>query len=119
MQEHGFVTAALWQPARVAELCAWAIARDVAAPYATLVLHHLPAGPARAPASAAPSRPSTLAELTRREQEVIQLAAHGLLNEDIAQQLHLSVRTVRNHLQCCYAKLGVRSRAEALQKVGN
>jgi DNA-binding NarL/FixJ family response regulator len=39
------------------------------------------------------------------------LAAKGLASKDIAERLFLSVRTVSNHLQHAYTKLGVRSRA--------
>lgn len=54
------------------------------------------------------SRPT----LTKREREVAGLAARGASNQAIADQLVISVRTVENHLQRCYAKLGVRSRTE-------
>jgi DNA-binding NarL/FixJ family response regulator len=40
------------------------------------------------------------------------LAADGTSNSEIAHQLCLSVRTVENHLQRVYAKLGVASRQE-------
>jgi DNA-binding CsgD family transcriptional regulator len=62
---------------------------------------------ARTPAL--PSAPGT-AELTRREREVADLAAQGLANREIADHLVVSVRTVENHLQRVYAKLGVSSR---------
>jgi DNA-binding CsgD family transcriptional regulator len=51
-------------------------------------------------------------ELTRREHEVAGLAAQGRSNREIADQLVVSVRTVENHLQRVYAKLGVSSRDE-------
>ncbi|WP_147431928.1 LuxR C-terminal-related transcriptional regulator [Motilibacter peucedani] len=50
--------------------------------------------------------------LTRREREVASLAATGLSSKDVADRLVLSVRTVDNHLQAVYAKLGVSSRAD-------
>ena len=50
--------------------------------------------------------------LSRREGEIAQLAAKGLASKEIADRLFLSVRTVRNHLQNVYTKLGVASRAE-------
>jgi DNA-binding CsgD family transcriptional regulator len=50
--------------------------------------------------------------LTRREREVAGLAAQGGSSRDIAQHLHLSVRTVANHLQKVYGKLGVSSPAD-------
>ena len=48
--------------------------------------------------------------LTRREREVAGLAAAGASNKEIAAKLHLSARTVANHLQSSYAKLGVTGR---------
>jgi len=50
--------------------------------------------------------------LTRREQEVAALAAAGAPSREIAARLVLSVRTVDNHLQSAYGKLGVTSRDE-------
>jgi DNA-binding CsgD family transcriptional regulator len=50
--------------------------------------------------------------LTRREQEVAALAAAGASSREIAARLVLSVRTVDNHLQSAYGKLGVTSRDE-------
>ncbi|WP_406053998.1 LuxR C-terminal-related transcriptional regulator [Streptomyces sp. NBC_01077] len=50
--------------------------------------------------------------LTGREKEVAHLAATGVASKDIATALHLSVRTVDNHLQHAYTKLGVTSRRE-------
>jgi DNA-binding CsgD family transcriptional regulator len=50
--------------------------------------------------------------LTRREREVAGMAAAGASSRDIAAKLVLSVRTVDNHLQNAYSKLGVTSREE-------
>jgi len=54
----------------------------------------------------------TVVPLTRREREIARLAAEGLSSKDIADRVHLSVRTVDNHLQSVYSKLGVTSRAD-------
>jgi DNA-binding CsgD family transcriptional regulator len=50
--------------------------------------------------------------LTRREREVAGLAAAGASSRQIAARLVVSVRTVDNHLQSAYIKLGVTGRAE-------
>lgn len=53
-----------------------------------------------------------LGSLTRREREVGLLTASGLSNREIAQRLFLSIRTVGNHLNHIYAKLGIEDRSE-------
>jgi two-component system response regulator DesR len=53
--------------------------------------------------------------LSEREVEILRLAKRGLPNPQIAQALHISPGTVRNHLSAVYRKLGVHSRHEALQ----
>ena len=50
--------------------------------------------------------------LTNREKEIAALAAQGLSSLDIAARLHVSPRTVNNHLHAAYSKLGVRGRSE-------
>ncbi len=51
-------------------------------------------------------------QLTRREHEIAGLAAAGVSSREIAERLFLSIRTVDNHLQNVYAKLGVTGRDE-------
>jgi two-component system, LuxR family, response regulator DctR len=57
-------------------------------------------------------RSARLASLTEREQEVMQRVAAGKLNKVIADELHVSMRTIEVHRARVYAKLGVRSAAE-------
>jgi DNA-binding CsgD family transcriptional regulator len=52
--------------------------------------------------------------LTRREAEVLSLAAVGDSNSEIAAALSMSPGTVRKHLERAYEKLGVRSRSQAV-----
>lgn len=52
------------------------------------------------------------APLTGRQREIAMLAAAGTTSKAIAGRLQLSVRTVENHLQSAYARLGVTTRAE-------
>ena len=50
--------------------------------------------------------------LTRREREIANLAAQGMSSPEIARHLVVSVRTVDNHLQRAYTKLGISKRSE-------
>ena len=52
--------------------------------------------------------------LTEREITILKMAARGMSNSDIAQELHLSVRTIESHLGSIFNKLGVGSRTEAV-----
>ncbi|HVA23183.1 MAG TPA: response regulator transcription factor [Chloroflexota bacterium] len=65
---------------------------------------------AQPPSTAAPSD----ARLTAREKEVLRLLAKGRRNQEIAQDLDLSVRSVGNHLAKVYNKLHIHGRAEAV-----
>jgi DNA-binding CsgD family transcriptional regulator len=56
--------------------------------------------------------PRVTNELTPQEFQIAQLAAAGLTNREIAQQLYLSHRTISTHLYRIYPKLGVTSRRE-------
>ena len=48
--------------------------------------------------------------ISKREQEIVRLMLNGWSNQDIENELHISVRTVRNHLTSIYKKLGVKDR---------
>jgi len=52
--------------------------------------------------------------LTRRESEILRLMASGANTKVLAERLHLSPATVRNHVQNIFTKLGVHSRLEAV-----
>ena len=67
------------------------------------------------PAAAPPAKsPLTYPDgLTAREVEVLRLVAQGLTNEQVAQQLVISPRTVDTHLTSIYSKIGVSSRSAA------
>ena len=63
--------------------------------------------PARTPRSIFP-------ELTDREREILDLAAAGRNNEEIAGELFLSLKTVRNYVSNIFTKLQVADRAQAI-----
>ena len=52
--------------------------------------------------------------LSSREREVLELVASGATNREIAEHLHLSPHTVKEHASALYRTLGVRNRAEAI-----
>jgi DNA-binding NarL/FixJ family response regulator len=58
------------------------------------------------------------AELSQREREVLDLAAAGLSNTQIAERLCVTEHTVKSHLGSLFAKLGVHSRSEAIAARG-
>jgi DNA-binding NarL/FixJ family response regulator len=61
-----------------------------------------------------PAGPRVFPELTEREREVLQLIGQGRTNEAIAEQLVLSLKTVRNHVANICGKLQVADRAQAM-----
>jgi DNA-binding CsgD family transcriptional regulator len=70
------------------------------------------------PATPALQAVSGRAELTRAERETALLAIRGRSNKEIAAQLEISIRTVENHLQRSYQKLGISGRSELAAGLG-
>jgi DNA-binding CsgD family transcriptional regulator len=97
--EASATAAALWRR-RGKSSRATAAARDAAS--------HETAG-VRTPLLAGADTP---APLSAREQEIAEFAAAGIASKEIAETLGLSVRTVHNHLQKIYRKLGINTRRE-------
>ncbi len=54
--------------------------------------------------------------LSERERAVLELMGSGATNPEIAEHLHLSKHTVKEHTSAVYRKLGVRNRTEAVQR---
>jgi DNA-binding NarL/FixJ family response regulator len=62
------------------------------------------------PGASTPAQP--LERLTDREEQVLLTVARGRTNAEIAEQLHISLSTVKSHLGSLMAKLGARNRVE-------
>jgi DNA-binding NarL/FixJ family response regulator len=61
-----------------------------------------------------PEHVEIIQSLTNRELEVLRLLAHGHTNRKIADNLYISVGTVKNHVEHIFAKLGVSDRTQAV-----
>jgi len=61
-----------------------------------------------------PGPPPDVSDLTRRELEILRLVASGADTKAVAERLHVSPATVRNHVQSIMGKLGVHSRLQAV-----
>jgi LuxR family maltose regulon positive regulatory protein len=66
-----------------------------------------------------PAQEGLVEPLTGREWQVLELMGQGFSNQAIADQLVVSVNTVKKHTSNIYAKLEVRNRAQAVLKAGN
>lgn len=99
-----------------AEAATWAVTafdrdgdrREAAAARAVLALALAKCDAAATPALRGTNSPTS--PLSAREAEVAHLAAAGMTSKEIAERLYLSPRTVENHLQRVYTKLGVAGR---------
>jgi two-component system, NarL family, response regulator DegU len=62
----------------------------------------------------APAQTDDQRVVTRREEEVLQLIANGCSTPEVAEQLYISHKTVKNHLASIYQKLDARDRTQAV-----
>ena len=68
------------------------------------------------PVAPAPAAGGDLAELSEREQQVLDLLVQGLIYKEIAEKLGISYETVHTYIRRIYEKLQVRTRTEAVAK---
>jgi predicted ATPase/class 3 adenylate cyclase/DNA-binding CsgD family transcriptional regulator len=109
------VTSSRTQLGEHAFAAAWAEGRTLSPEQALTAQEHvaLPApGERTSPPTPTPP-PATPSGLTAREVEVLRVVAQGLTNEQVAQCLVISPRTVETHLTSIYSKIGVSSRSAA------
>jgi ATP/maltotriose-dependent transcriptional regulator MalT len=71
---------------------------------------------AHASTAGMPYHPDLVEQLSPREIDVLQLIAEGLSNQAIAEQLFVSLSTVKKHSSSIYGKLGVSSRTQAITR---
>lgn len=60
--------------------------------------------------------PGEMGQLSKRENEILRLLSRGFLYKEIAEELAISMSTVRTHIHAVYEKLHVQSRTEAVVK---
>ena len=60
------------------------------------------------------TKPALLRKLTNREMEILYWLAEGLRNQQIADQLSITIQTVKFHTGNIYSKLGINCRSEAI-----
>ena len=63
-------------------------------------------------------RITLLSSTTKKEQEVISLVCNGLSNEQVANKLHVSINTIKMHLQNIYKKSQIKNRGQLLLTYG-
>jgi LuxR family maltose regulon positive regulatory protein len=98
----------------MARLLYAAAAHEIAPEYVGKLLAAFPGTEAAAPPLELPA--DMVEPLSEREIQVLRLIAEGLSNREIAQQLVLSLNTVKGHTRSIYGKLGVHSRTQAIAR---
>jgi LuxR family maltose regulon positive regulatory protein len=109
-QPEGYVRVFLDEGEAMTRLLCLAQSRKVGNSYAAALLAMI----GNIPAMKAPSMQLLIEPLTAREVEVLKLINTGCSNQDIADQLFISIPTVKRHISNIYGKLGVKSRTQAL-----
>jgi LuxR family maltose regulon positive regulatory protein len=115
-EPEGYVRLFVGEGEPMRNLLRQAATKDIVTAYTRRLLASFdePVRPISAPASVAST---ALAEpLTAREGEILRLIAAGMRNEQIADQLFISLATVKRHIANAYGKLGVSHRTEAVAK---
>jgi LuxR family maltose regulon positive regulatory protein len=106
----GYVRLFLDEGEAMTRLLVQAQSRQVGSGYAAVLLSQI----GKTSSVPQPSMQLLVEPLTGREVEVLKLINAGCSNQDIADQLVISIPTVKRHISNIYAKLGVKSRTQAL-----
>jgi LuxR family transcriptional regulator, maltose regulon positive regulatory protein len=109
-QSEGYLRIFLDEGETITRLLCQVQSRQVGSGYAAVLL----SGIEKTSAMAQPSMQLLAQPLTAREVEVLKLIKAGCSNQDIADQLVISIPTVKRHISNIYTKLGVESRTQAV-----
>ncbi len=109
-QPEGYVRSFLDEGEAMTRLLCQAQSRSIGSGYAAELLSRI----GKTTSMTQPSMQLLIEPLTAREVEVLKLIEAGRSNQEIADQLVISIPTVKRHISNIYAKLGVTSRTQAL-----
>ena len=109
-QPEGYVRSFLDEGKAMTRLLCQAQSRQVGSGYAAVLLSRI----GKTSGMTQPSMQLLIEPLTAREVEVLKLIEAGRSNQDIAEQFVISIPTVKRHISNIYAKLGVKSRTQAI-----
>ncbi len=114
-EPEGFVRLFVDEGVSMAHLLHEAISQQISPEYARRLLDDLPALPSEQIIQSK-AQPPLIDPLSKRELEILHHIAQGLTNQDIADQLYLSLYTVKAHARNIYGKLGVSNRTQAVTR---
>ncbi len=116
-EPEGYLRVFLDEGKPMAKLLYEAAARGIATEYTGRLLAAFPADDdVTVPTPAFHQSIPTIEPLSKRELEVMRLIASGATNAEIAQELYITVGTVKNHVKNIYSKLDVHNRAQAIAR---
>jgi LuxR family maltose regulon positive regulatory protein len=115
-EPEGFIRIFISLDSPLAALLRKAVTKGIATNYARRLLRELDKELKPMPLTVQPPSSSLIEPLSERELEVLRLLNSRLSSPEIAQALVISKNTVRTHIAHIYDKLGVHSRADALER---
>jgi LuxR family maltose regulon positive regulatory protein len=110
-EPHGYARTFVDEGEPMRDLLRHLVAGGVGGAYARRLL-----GAFEQPAQTPPKGSETAEPLTPREVEILRLVAVGMRNQEIAEQLVISLPTVKRHIANSYGKLGANHRTEAIAR---